>query len=78
MNEKAKSYAVGFFNGDVKIFNATHQEILSVSQLHDDSRINDLLYFNSDKLDSKLLVTCSELPNPSLTISKVAKDKKTL
>ena len=24
VNEKAKSYAVGFFNGDVKIFNATH------------------------------------------------------
>ena len=24
VNEKAKSYAVGFFNGDVKLFNASH------------------------------------------------------
>ena len=31
VNEKAKSYAVGFFNGDVKLFNARHDEILSVS-----------------------------------------------
>ena len=37
-----------------------------------------MLYFSSDSFDSKFMVTCSELPSPQLTISKVAKDKKTM
>ena len=38
-NEKAKSYAVGFFNGDVKLYSSEHAEMLSVNQLHADSQI---------------------------------------
>ena len=37
VNEKSKSYAVGFFNGDVKLYSAGHAELLSVTQLHADS-----------------------------------------
>ena len=31
INQKAKSYVAGFFNGDVKLFDSKHQELLSVS-----------------------------------------------
>ena len=31
MNQKGKSYVAGFFNGDVKLFDTKHQELLSVS-----------------------------------------------
>lgn len=31
INEKAKSYAVAFFNGDVKLYDSKHAELLSVS-----------------------------------------------
>ena len=34
VNEKAKSYAVGFFNGDVKLYSSGHAELLNVAQLH--------------------------------------------
>jgi hypothetical protein len=31
MNEKAKTYVVGFFNGDLKVFDKhNHQEVLSI------------------------------------------------
>lgn len=64
VNEKSKSYAVGFFNGDLKLYNSKHAELLSVSQMHADSQITDALYFKSDTLGSKFLVTCSEMPDP--------------
>jgi len=64
LNEKAKSYVVGYFNGDVKLYNSKHAELLSVSQLHADSQVTDSLYFQSDALNSKILVSCSELPFP--------------
>ena len=31
LNEKAKSYAVGFFNGDVKVYSSGHAELLNVA-----------------------------------------------
>ena len=31
VNEKTKSYAVGFFNGDVKVYGSSHDELLSVA-----------------------------------------------
>ena len=34
---KPQSYAVGFFNGDVKLFGPKHEEFLSVSEMHQDS-----------------------------------------
>lgn len=64
LNEKAKSYAVGFFNGDVKVYGSGHAELLSVVQLHRDSQITDMLYFKSDVLRQNVMVTCSELPDP--------------
>ena len=76
MNEKVKSYCVGLFNGDVKVFNSNHTEVLTVSNVHDDSQITDMLYFKSDVMNgAKLLVTCSELPNPTLVVSRLAQDK---
>jgi len=64
MNEKSKSYAVGFFNGDLKLYSSRHAELINVSQLHADSQITDALYFKSDSLGSKILITCSEMPDP--------------
>ena len=64
LNEKAKSYCVGFFNGDVKVYNSKHAELVSVSQLHADSQVTDALYFKSDALNTNILISCSELPNP--------------
>ena len=78
LNEKTKSYAVGFFNGDVKVFSSGHAELLSVTQLHEDSQITDMLYFQSDQLNAKILVTCSEMPDPQLTISRLAADKRSI
>lgn len=37
INEKTKSYAVGFFNGDVKVFGSGHAELLNITQMHADS-----------------------------------------
>ena len=31
LNEKAKSYTVGFFNGDVKVYGSGHAELLNVT-----------------------------------------------
>jgi len=64
LNEKNKSYAVGFFNGDVKVYSSAHAELLNVAQLHADAQIADMLYFKSDRAGAKLLVTCSEMPDP--------------
>ncbi|CDW73040.1 ribosome biogenesis protein wdr12 [Stylonychia lemnae] len=78
LNEKAKTYAVGFFNGDVKIFNKKdHKELLSIKQLHQDSIIQDALFLKNDALDKKLLVTCSTLPNSELRVSEIIeRDRK--
>lgn len=77
MDIKPKSYAVGFFEGDLKLYDSKHTEILTVSQLHQQSQITDLLYFKSDKnRGTKYLVSCSELPNPELVITEVSSDKK--
>ena len=78
VNEKAKSYAVGFFNGDVKVYGSGHAELLNVAQVHADSQITDMLYFKSDTLGHNVLVTCSELPDPQLVISKLGADKKSI
>ena len=64
LNEKAKSYAVGFFNGDVKVYGSGHAELLNVTQMHNDSQITDMLYFKSDVLGHNVMVSCSELPDP--------------
>ena len=79
MDTKAKSYAVGFFEGDLKLYDSKHSEVLTVSQLHQASQITDLLYFKSDlNKGTKYLISCSELPNPELTITEVASDKRSV
>ena len=37
-----------------------------------------MLYFKSDVLGQNILVTCSELPDPQLVISKLGSDKKSI
>lgn len=72
MNEKAKTYVVGFFNGDLKVFDKhEHKELFSVRQLHQDSIIEDALFLRSDTLDKKLVITCSSQPNAELKISEL-------
>ena len=78
LNEKAKSYAVTFFNGDVKVFHSgSDKEVLSVKSLHDsDSMIKDSLFLRNDLMNKKLLVTCSGAPNAELKVSEVSKSEK--
>eukprot|EP00347_Sterkiella_histriomuscorum_P003660 403363437 len=72
MNEKAKTYIVGFFNGDVKVFSKNdHQELLNIKQLHQDSMIQDALFLKNDLLDKKIVVTCSNLPQSELRIGEI-------
>ena len=78
LNEKAKSFAVTFFNGDVKVFHSgSDKEVLSVKSLHDaDSMIKDSLFLRNDLLNKKLLITCSSAPNAELKVSEVIKSDK--
>ena len=78
MNEKAKSYCVSFFNGDLSLYSSKHAELLKVSQLHADSAITDVLYFKSDALSDKFVITCSEMPDPQLVVSRLSADKRSL
>jgi hypothetical protein len=72
MNEKAKTYMVGFFNGDVKFFDKqTHAEVYSVKQLHQDTMIEDALFLRNDHLDKKIVVTIGSKPNAELKISEL-------
>ena len=48
LNEKAKSYVVGFMNGDIKVFDHKHAELLKVTSMHDS--VSCALYFKSDSL----------------------------
>lgn len=54
------SYAVALMNGDFKLYNSQHSELLKVSQLHQDTAITDCLYFQSEALKSAVVVTASE------------------
>lgn len=73
VNDKAKTYVAGFFNGDLKIFGKhNHAELLSVRQLHPDSMIEDALFLKNDALGKKLVITCSGSPNVELKVSEVS------
>jgi hypothetical protein len=73
MNEKAKTYIVGFFNGDLKVFDKQdHKEVFSVRQLHQDSIIEDALFLRNDNLEKKIVITCSSQPNAELKISELS------
>jgi WD40 repeat protein len=76
MNEKAKTYVVGFFNGDLKVFNKRHDEIINIKQLHNESMIQDCLFLKNDTLNKKIIVTSSVLPNAELKISELTEVNK--
>ena len=72
MNEKAKTYVVGFFNGDLKVFSKhDNKEVLSVKSLHTD-RIEDLVFIRNDALDKKIVVSISGKPDSQLKVSEVS------
>jgi hypothetical protein len=63
-------------NGDLKIYDSKHAELVKVSQLHSDTSITDCLYFKSEAAQANILVTASEVPNPTLVFSEVSADRK--
>lgn len=67
MNEKAKSYVVGLMNGDVKLYDHKHAELLKVTSMHDS--VSSLLYFKSDNMGCNYLVSGSEAPGAALVFS---------
>ena len=72
-NDKARSYVVGFFNGDLKLYDGKDkpEEKLSISSLHHE-KIEDAIFFKSDEFNGKkLVVTCSKQPYPELKISEI-------
>jgi len=70
VNEKAKSYVAGFMNGDVKLFDQKHSELLKVSSMH--QAVTCALYFKSDALNCNMLVTGSETPGAVLVFSQIS------
>ncbi len=64
VNEKSKSYLVTLMNGDIKLYDNKHAELLKVSTVHDN--ITSALYFKSDLLNCNVVVTASESPNARL------------
>jgi hypothetical protein len=61
-NTKVNCYAVGFFNGDMKIYDGKDsqpKELISVTQLHQD-KIEDLIFVKSESIDgNQYLISCS-------------------
>jgi hypothetical protein len=73
VNEKAKTYIVGFFNGDLKVYDpSNHSELLSVRSLHTDQIIEDALFLRNDLLNKKLVVTCGAKPNAEIRVSELS------
>ena len=73
MNQKeADLYAVGFFNGDVKIYDEKHAEKIALTGLTaGESEVSDLLWFTSLKLETNLMIVCSSCEfDPSITVLK--------
>lgn len=73
VNEKAKSYVVGLMNGDFKLYDNKHAELLKVSSIHDN--VSCALYFKSDALNCNVLVTGSESPNAGLQFGQIGTDR---
>ena len=43
---KENSYVAGFFNGDVKLFDKNHKELLVATKMHQE-QINDMIFVKS-------------------------------
>jgi hypothetical protein len=61
-------------NGDLKLFDHKHAELLKVTSLH--SSVSSALYFKSDLLNCNMLVSASESPSAALVFSQISGDRK--
>ena len=64
-------------NGDLKVFDNKHTLLISTN-LHSETAITSCLLFKSDLLNTNVVVTASEVPNPALTFSYLSSDRKSL
>lgn len=64
-------------NGDLKVFDSKHTQLLSIN-MHTETSITDCLFFKSDVLNTNVVVSASEVPNPALTFSYLSNDRKSL
>lgn len=64
-------------NGDLKVFDNKHALLMSTN-LHSETAITSCLLFKSDLLNTNVVVTASEVPNPALTFSYLSSDRKSL
>jgi WD40 repeat protein len=58
-NEKVKSYAVGFFDGSVKLYNRSNEEIVKAAKAHED-QITALQFFKGDATDGYRVLSASK------------------
>jgi len=54
MNEKAKTYAVGFFNGDLKVYSKKNEELISANL--DGQQIVATHFVKADTLGKKVVL----------------------
>lgn len=73
-NTGASSFVVGFFNGDLKIYDSSLKESMVVTNLHDD-KIEDAVYVTSEHSNNHFIVSCSLDPFPALKVSEVTKNE---
>ena len=80
-NTKMSTFVVGFFNGDLKIFDGKNQkqeELVCVQGLHAD-QITDAAYLKSETMDGKkFLLTCSLEPQPALKVCIVGTESNSV
>lgn len=60
-------------NGDIKLYDNKHAELLKVSTTNDN--VSCALYFKSDVLNCYVLVTGSESPNAGLQFGQIGTDR---
>lgn len=62
-------FAAAFFNGDVKLFEGATEK-LCIKRLHC-AQITSQLLYTSPLVNAEVLVTCSEFPEPAITVSSI-------
>jgi hypothetical protein len=72
IDDKARQYACGFMNGDLKIFDQSHGEMIKLKNLHAEN-VNAVLFFHNEATDAQALVSGSEHPGGDLIFSQVGK-----
>lgn len=59
-------------NGDLKIFDQSHGELIKLKSLHQEN-VNAVLFFQNDLMDAQAMVSGSEHPGGDLIFSQVGK-----